>query len=298
VDVTLALGTDLDDSSVGPTPYVAETGRLIHVDLDAAVFNRNAPTALGVVGDVGDFARQLEVFATRGLKNPKGAALCREAKARPAHDVEDFENDLSEPIAPHRVISELEKGALPGTRFVTDIGEHMLFALHYLTAQSPDDFHIQLNLGSMGSGIAGASGLALADPERPVVCICGDGGMQMAGMEVLIALKEGLPIVYAVFNDARYNMVFHGMKQIFGESEAYDTPLVDFEGWASSLGLPAATVRSPGQIPSLLGKFQRTRKPALLDIRVDRDVRIRGGGRVEALQHMSMHANAAVGGSR
>jgi thiamine pyrophosphate-dependent acetolactate synthase large subunit-like protein len=88
------------------------------------------------------------------------------------------------------------------------------------------------------------------------------------------------------------------MKQIFGESEAYDTPLVDFEGWASSLGLPAATVRSPGQIPSLLGKFQRTRKPALLDIRVDRDVRIRGGGRVEALQHMSMHANAAVGGSR
>ena len=297
VDVTLALGTDLDDSSVGPTPYVADTGRLIHVDLDASVFNRNVPTALGVVGDVGEFARALEIFARRGLKNPKGSLLSHEVRMRPAHDREDFENDPSEPIAPHRVISELQKGALPDTRFVTDIGEHMLFALHYLTAQSPDDFHIQLNLGSMGSGIAGAAGLALADPERPVVCICGDGGMQMAGMEVLTAIKERLPIVYAVFNDARYNMVFHGMRQIFGESEAYDTPLIDFESWAHSLGLAAATVRSPGQIPSLLRRFQHARLPALLDIRIDREVRIRGGGRVEALQHMSMHATAA-GGSR
>ena len=250
------------------------------------------------MGDVGEFARELEGYASRGLKHPKGAALSREAKARSAHDLEDFENDPSDPIAPHRVISELEQGALPGTRFVTDIGEHMLFALHYLTAQSPDDFHIQLNLGSMGSGIAGATGLALADRERPVICICGDGGMQMAGMEVLTAIKEGLPIVYAVFNDARYNMVFHGMTQIFGESEAYDTTLVDFENWARSLGLPAATVRSPGSIPSLIRRFQSTDQPALLDIRIDREVRIRGGGRIEALQQMSMHGKAAAGGSR
>jgi acetolactate synthase-1/2/3 large subunit len=299
VDVTLALGTDLDDTSMGPTPYVAQTGRLVHVDLDAAVFNRNVPTALGVVGNVGEFARELELYASRrGLKNPKGAALSRQTRALPAHDIEDFESDASEPIAPHRVISELQRGALPGTRFVTDIGEHMLFALHYLTAQSLDDFHIQLNLGSMGSGIAGAAGLALADPERPVICICGDGGMQMAGMEVLTSIKERLPIIYAVFNDARYNMVFHGMTQIFGDSEAYDTPLVDFESWAQSLGLAAATVRTPGRIPSLLRRFQRSRRPALLDIRIDREVRIRGGGRVEALQHMSMLANAASGGSR
>jgi len=104
--------------------------------------------------------------------------------------------------------------------------------------------------------------------------------------------------VYAVFNDARYNMVFHGMTQIFGDSEAYETPLVDFEGWAHSLGLAAATVHAPDRIPYLLERFQRDRRPALLDIRIDRDVRIRGGGRVEALQHMSMLASAANGKAR
>jgi acetolactate synthase-1/2/3 large subunit len=298
-DVTLALGTDLDDTSMGPTPYVSENGRLIHVDLDAAVFNRNVPTALGVLSNVGEFARELELFASRrGLKNPNGATLSREIQSSSPFDVEDFDTDPSEPIAPHRVISELQQAAAPGTRFVTDIGEHMLFALHYLTAFSPDDFHIQLNLGSMGSGIAGATGLALADPERPVICICGDGGMQMSGMEVLTTIKERLPIVYAVFNDARYNMVFHGMTQIFGDSEAYETPFVDFEAWARSLGLAAATVHAPDRIPDLLERFQRDRRPALLDIRIDRDVRIRGGGRVEALQHMSMLASAANGKSR
>lgn len=299
VDVTLALGTDLDDTSMGPTPYVSENGYLIHVDLDAAVFNRNVPTAMGVLSNVGEFARELEIFASRrGLKNPNGSALTREIQAESAFDVRDFESDPSEPIAPHRVIAELQQAALPGTRFVTDIGEHMLFALHYLTALGPDDFHIQLNLGSMGSGIAGATGLALADPHRPVICICGDGGMQMSGMEVLTSIKERLPVVYAVFNDARYNMVFHGMTQIFGDSEAYETPLVDFEGWAQSLGLVAATVYAPDRIPDILEKFQYDRRPALLDIRIDRDVRIRGGGRVEALQHMSMLASAANGRSR
>jgi len=298
-DVTLALGTDLDDTSMGPTPYVSETGRLIHVDLDSAVFNRNVPTALGVLSNVGAFARELEVYAARrGLKNPHGAALIHETRALPAFDIADFESDPSDPIAPHRVIGELQQAAAPGTRFVTDIGEHMLFALHYLTALSPDDFHIQLNLGSMGSGIAGATGLALADPQRPVVCICGDGGMQMSGMEVLTSIKERLPIVYAVFNDARYNMVFHGMTQIFGDSEAYETPLVDFAAWAQSMGLAAATVHGPDHIPELLRRFQRERRPALLDIRIDREVRIRGGGRVEALQHMSMLASAASGRSR
>jgi hypothetical protein len=72
----------------------------------------------------------------------------------------------------------------------------MLFALHYLTAHAPDTFYVQLNLGSMGSGIAGAIGLALADRSRPVVCIAGDGGMQMAGMEALVAVREKLPILF------------------------------------------------------------------------------------------------------
>ena len=120
--------------------------------------------------------------------------------------------------------------------------------------------------------------------------------MQMAGMEALVAVRERLPVVFAVFNDARYNMVHHGMKQIFGQADAWESPFIDFASWSRAIGMPAAIIEGPGQItPSLLRELRPFGGPVLLDIRIDRESRIRGGGRVEALQHMSMLATGASG---
>jgi acetolactate synthase-1/2/3 large subunit len=295
IDVALVLGSDLDDSSMGPTPYIGAGGELIHVDVDANVFRRNLPTALPVIADLGDFAQKLyDVVHAHGLRHPDGERLVRSARTTSAFDMPRFATDHGYPIAPHRAIADLERAAGEDARFITDIGEHMLFALHYLTARDAESFHIQLNLGSMGSGIAGAIGLAVADRTRRVICICGDGGMQMAGMEVLVAVRERLPIVYAVFNDGRYNMVHHGMKQIFGSAAPWDSAPIDFRAWAGSIGVPSAIIDSPGQIDAvLLDRLLDRGGPGVLDIRIDRDVRIRGGGRVEALQHMSMLQSGA-----
>jgi acetolactate synthase-1/2/3 large subunit len=273
-------------------------GRLVHVDLDARVFGRNVPTALGITADVGAFARALASHVdTRGTAvTTKARRALREARAASPFDVARPLLDSASPVRPHRIMAELERAAGANARFVTDIGEHMLFALHYLTANTPDSFYVQLNLGSMGSGIAGAVGLALADPTRRVVCIAGDGGMQMAGMEALVAVREKLPILFAVLNDGRYNMVHHGMLQIFGVAAPYDAPPVDFAAWASALSIPSAVVTEGGEITTeLVDRLLEQGGPALLDIRADAAVRIRGGGRVEALQQMSMASSDPVG---
>jgi acetolactate synthase I/II/III large subunit len=192
------------------------------------------------------------------------------------------------PIAPHRAVLDLER-ACSDARFITDIGEHMLFALHYLTVREQHGFHIQLGLGSMGSGIAGGVGLALGEPSRRVVCICGDGGLQMAATEILVAAKERLPIVFSVFNDGRYNMVHHGMKQIFGDADPWDLPPVDYSALAKAMHVPSAIISAPAQINrSSIERLLAQGGPALLDIRIDANVRVRGGGRIEALQRMSM----------
>jgi acetolactate synthase-1/2/3 large subunit len=289
VDVTLVLGTDLDDSSRGPTPYIAEGGFLIHVDRNPAVFNRNLPTALGIASDLESFSAELTDFVkARGTKHGRSAELLREIRSQSPYDEPNFGSDDREPIAPHRALFDLQ-AAFPNARFISDVGEHMLFCLHYLTNGAPNDFSIHLGLGSMSSGIAGATGVAFADRSRPVVCVCGDGGMHMSGMEILTSKKLGLPIVYAVFNDSRYNMVHHGMKQLFGASESYAVPDVDFAAWARAMGVPSRTIRRGGEITleSMQGLLTEG-APVLLDIRIDPEVRIRGGGRVEALQHMSM----------
>ena len=290
VDAALVLGTDLDDCSIGPTRYIAEGGRLVHVDLNAAVIGRNLPTALGVVADLGAFAEDLQALVvSEGLRNGKSQARVREVRHGSPCEHADFAADASPRITPQRAIADLQAAVPENSAFITDIGEHMLFALHYLTARSPESFTIHLGLGSMGSGISGAIGLALANPERPVVCVCGDGGMQMVGMEVLAALKYRLPIVFAVFNDARYNMVYHGYRQVFGRAAEWDSPWTDFAAWARSMGLAGLRVNHPGEITAeQLARLRGARVPVVLDIRIDRDVKLTGGGRNEALQHMSM----------
>jgi acetolactate synthase-1/2/3 large subunit len=296
VDVALVLGTDLDDCSVGPTRYIAAGGELIHVDSDATVFNRNLPTTLGIVADIGGFAEaMLHTVRRLGLLNGRIGAELREVRARSAFDVPAFESDTKSLISPYRALADLEAAAGPDARFVTDIGEHMLFALHYLTAAGPDRFLINLGLGSMGSGICSAIGLALGDPERRVICVCGDGGMQMAGMEALVAAQERLKVVFAVFNDARYNMVYHGYKQVFGRAAPWETGWVDFAGWARALQIPSARINHPGEISASLLDALTARGPAVLDIRIDRGVRLSGGGRNEALLHMSMLDSKSAG---
>jgi acetolactate synthase I/II/III large subunit len=295
VDAALVLGTDLDDCSIGPTPYIKPTGKLVHVDLNAAVFGRNLPTALGVVANLGEFAALLaDVLIRRGLSHG-GSATFDAVRAQSPVECAEYRTHTSPNISPQRAVADLEAACPQDTAFITDIGEHMLSALHYLTTTSSDRFTIHLGLGSMGSGIGGAVGLALARPWRRVVCICGDGGMQMVGMEAQVALKYGLPIVYAVFNDARYNMVYHGYKQVFGREAAWDSPWTDFATWARSMGMVGHTVEHPGQINAeLMDELTSKGLPVVLDIRIDRELRLQGGGRNEALAHMSALERGSV----
>ena len=288
-DLTFALATDLDDVSTGGTPIIGEGGTLVHVTLDGGVIGRNFETSYGLSYDVVAFARAFaDAVATSG-GSPVGPTLVAEARAASAFDVSNFAEDSHVSIAPHRVIADLQAAAGPDTTFVSDIGEHMLFALHYLTIDERQRFVIHLGLGSMASGIASTVGQALGDPTRRVICICGDGGMQMAGMEILVAIRQHLPVVFAVFNDARYNMVYHGYRMTFDREEPWDSPPIDFVQWARSVGVRAACIRSPGQITrELLDDLTAGSKPAVLDIRHDASIRIRGDGRIEALRQMSM----------
>jgi acetolactate synthase-1/2/3 large subunit len=299
VDACLVLGTDLDDASIGPTRYVAEGGKLVHVDLDPRVFHRNLPTGLAVVADIEVFADALRThWITNGMRHGViGPELRRMKASTPKFSPIAHDPDPTRPIPPHRAIQDLY-AVLPDAMYCSDIGEHMLFALHFVTAKGPDAFHIQLSLGSMGSGIATSIGLSLGAPKHDVVCIAGDGCMQMMGSEVLVAVRERLPIVFAVFNDARYNMVHHGMKQLYGRAREWSAgPTIDFVKWAEAMGLPARRIEHTGELTlPMVSNLRADGGPILLDIRIDRDIRLAGAGRVESLQQMSAHE--ITGGTR
>jgi acetolactate synthase-1/2/3 large subunit len=121
--------------------------------------------------------------------------------------------------------------------------------------------------------------------------------MQMMGSEVLVAVRERLPIVFAVFNDSRYNMVHHGMKQLYGQARPFTTPTIDFVKWGEAMGVTSRRIDHAGELTlASLANLRADGGPVLLDIRIDRDIRLAGAGRVESLQQMSAHD--ITGGTR
>ncbi|MGK5640625.1 thiamine pyrophosphate-binding protein [Streptomyces sp. URMC 126] len=284
VDVALVLGTDLDDRSAGPTPLVAPGGKLIHVDADPRVLSRSARATTAVVADAGLFSGHVCETALRlGLRHRGAHDVRRQAVRDSPFDVPGHATDCTYPVAPHRVLRDLQDAVGPRARFVTDVGEHMLFALHYLTARDPQAFGVHSGPGSVGSGIGSAIGRALGDPSRPVVCVCGDDGMRMCGSEILVAVRHRLPVLFAVFNDARRDTVHHDCRERFGRAVPWSAPPVNFVAWAQAHGVPGRRINRAGEItPQLVQQLMKRPGPAVLDIRHNPGVRVRGAGRAEA----------------
>jgi acetolactate synthase-1/2/3 large subunit len=107
-------------------------------------------------------------------------------------------------------------------------------------------------------------------------------------MEALVALRERLPVVFAVFNDGRYNMVYHGFRSTFGREAPWSAPRVDFALWAESMGMSGLRVDASEPLtPERFDRAMTKGGPIVLDICIDADIRLKGAGRVESLQRMS-----------
>jgi len=283
-DVVIALGTDLDDCAVGTTEFIGKKTKLIHIDINSRVFNRKYKTEIAIQSSIKNFCQEWKKLK---YKNSTNQCIDLEhLKNGSAFDVPYFKKDNSLPIAPHRVLGDLEDSCPPNVRFVTDIGEHMLFSVHYLTIKEENQFSIDLGLGSMGSGICQSIGMCLGD-RRPTICICGDGCFQMHGMEILTAIKHKLPIIFVIFNDARYNMVSYGFQFSFGlKRSPGQTDIIDFVKIGEALGIKSLRIEEGGKINAPMIKSLFDNAPCLLDVRINKDIHIKGAGRNEVLKQM------------
>lgn len=270
VDVAVALGTALQEYEKRETPFVGERGKLVHVFNDSRVFNRSFRTSVGVVGEVEEFCEAVSEFLPTGQDFRKRMIDLMKVvrKMSPVNKVEVDKNLDKVRVPPGEAMLALCK-ALPKNGFVfTDAGEHAVHASHYLTIREGQGFRSGISFDSMGSGIGMAIGFAVGNPSRPVLCICGDGGVQMSGMEMMTAVKYRLRVLFVIFNDASYNMVFHGMKELFGASDTYDTPEVDFEQWGKALGMRSVRITRGSEITGeLINSLLECGGPGLLDVR-------------------------------
>ena len=277
VDVLMVLGSSLHEMSTqGWDPRLQPSETLIQADIDPTIIGRNYPVDVPVVGDLKTVLQEMLFCLKRLLaQGDFGGALA----ARPAFEPGPacLPADLGGeggPVKPQRVMSELSKAIPEDAVICLDVGNHTLWGLHYLEATGKNLFFNNWgSFAAMGYGIAGAIGAKLAAPRRPVVAVVGDGGFGMAGMEVSTAATYGIPVVWVVFNDARFNAVYHGQKlQYAGRTHGVEFKRMDIAAVARALGAEAFTVLRADQLGPALAEALACGGPAVVDVWIDAEV--------------------------
>ena len=195
-----------------------------------------------------------------------------------------------EGIHPGKVIDALRKAADENGAFntvlVVDSGAHSFFAGHYWTSYEPNEFLLMTTMGPMGYGVAAGIGAQLAQrkiaqekkqPERPVVCVVGDGGMLMHGIELQTAVRNQIPLIVIVINNGAHGNVFLRFAKnndLDGMKLASIEPRHNWEKFAKSLGAKASKVSKAEELAKAYRKaFTYTRKekkPYLVDVICDK----------------------------
>lgn len=174
------------------------------------------------------------------------------------------------PLKPQRVMRELRE-ALPAEGVVfTDIGNSVTWVERSFAAREGGTVVSMTGLAAMGSGVAAVVGGKLAAPDRPVVCVCGDGDFQMTGMEVITAVAYGAPAIWIILDNARLGMI-HDLQSLLyqGRVEASTLRNPDFVALARAMGAEAHRIERPGELVEVVRAALGSGKPTVVDVPID-----------------------------
>jgi acetolactate synthase-1/2/3 large subunit len=166
------------------------------------------------------------------------------------------------------VLRAIQKYLPSTTRYTIDIGEFMSYVIHYMKVLDFATYDINVHFGAMGSGIGSAIGSKLAEPERPVVCITGDGCFYMHGMEILTAKEYNLPILFVVMNNARLGMVYHGHSLQFRRTHpTLEQEPINISAMAAAMNIPSFRINALEDInQSVINNLMDLNGPAILEV--------------------------------
>ena len=290
VDVMLAVGAGFGDTGTnGWSPLLTPRSHMIQVDIDGAQIGKNYFADIGIVGPADLILEKLVTKVRRraaiDIQTPTGLTRVEPEKM----------DDDQGALKPQRLMKALKETFPEDTVFTVDIGEHQMFALHYLTADRHDSFMLHSGLGAMGSGVCSAVGAKLARPERPVVAITGDCCFQMFEGELATAVQYQVGVVFAVLNDARPNMVVHGLKAVYGRGMPLSLPQVDLVKLAEAVGARGYRIEKAADLRAIPAEvLAGEHGPVMLDIRIDAEQKLMGSSRAAHLKQFTTEDRPAA----
>jgi acetolactate synthase-1/2/3 large subunit len=280
-DLVLAIGTrfaETDASSWNPDyTWRFPPSRLIQIDIDPAEIGRNYPVEIGVLADAGLAVQRIRTAAVRqrpeGTDRPELRARIRDVRSRLFADSAQRGRSDEFPLRPERILADVRSVLPDDAVLVTDVGWNKNGVAQCYPLPEPGRFITPGGASTMGFGPAAALGVQIAQPDRVVVALIGDGGMSAQLPALPMAVEQGLPVIFLVMNNRAHGTISDLQSSFFGRSYGCDftgpdgepySP--DFAALGRSCGLDGYLIAEPGELTAALKAAVDRRRPAVIDV--------------------------------
>ena len=212
-DVLFSIGTRFNDRITGKLHEFAPHAQIIHIDIDTASISRNIQVDIPIVADAKEAITKMNEYVQECAT---GKWLDQIKKWKQEHPLVMRPNDV---LSPMDILKEINN-QFENSIIVTDVGQHQMLVSQYAEVTEGKQMIMSGGLGTMGYGLPGGIGAKIGNPDRPVIVISGDGGVQMNIQELATAVLEELPVILCIFNNEYLGMVRQWQKLFYGKRYA------------------------------------------------------------------------------
>ena len=291
-DLILGIGVRFDDRTTNNLEKYCPNAKVIHIDIDPTSISKNVPATIPIVGNAKNVLEEfLSLLNEEGLKSQTDLeSWWQEINQWKAKKCLEFDR-TSGVIKPQQVMEAVYRLTKGQAYVASDVGQHQMFAALHYPFDEPRHWINSGGAGTMGFGLPAALGVKLAHPEGTVVCVTGDGSIQMNIQELSTATQYGIPVVIICLNNHFLGMVKQWQDLIYSgrHSQTYMNSLPDFVKLAESYGHVGIKIATPDELESKLQEaFSIKNKLVFVDINVDESehvypMQIRGGAMNEMI---------------
>ena len=275
-DVILALGARFDDRVTNNVKKFCPNATIVHVDIDPTSISKTINAHIPVVGLVDIVIKQLlaELEETNYLINQENNQDWWQQINQWRNEKSiSYENEVEGgKIKPQRVIQAMYQATNGEAYVCSDVGQHQMFAAQYYPFAKPRQWINSGGLGTMGFGLPAAMGVKMAFPDSHVICITGDGSIQMNIQELSTCMQYNLPVVIISLNNRSLGMVRQWQDMVYGgrHSSSYMESLPDFVKLAESYGHIGIQINSLDELDEKLAQaFAIKNQLVFVDVLVD-----------------------------
>ena len=292
-DLILGIGVRFDDRTTNNLAKYCPHAKVIHVDVDPTSISKTVPVAIPIVGSAESVLDEfLSLLEDENLAKSQSDLTdwWKQIEQWKAVKCLDF-NRHSGVIKPQQVIETIYRLTQGNAYMASDVGQHQMFAALHYPFDQPRRWINSGGLGTMGFGLPAALGVKLADPKATVVCITGDGSIQMNIQELSTAKQYDIPIVIICLNNHFLGMVKQWQDLIYSgrHSQTYMNSLPDFVKLAEAYDHVGIQIAKPEELEEKLKQaFSIKNKLVFVDINVDANehvypMQVRGGAMNEMI---------------